>query len=1011
MSIYPQMHSKMKPYISCHWTQKNHKMERMTNPINNLLSQLKVSVDDPEFYSRVFTFISRSHKTTRPSDLEKWEKVCCEEYDDLSRRLDATDIQASTSVRNVLKTRKIAILLFTDKGELNDHLLLPLISCLNRSLYSLGPNRQCDAARQEHLLKALALLQESKEMQRFLKNVSKPHANLYADQVIRDTLNLPPNSLITDADAKRAVLSAWLCYLRQNVGSCFATAPAIIIHDEQPEQMLVDMIELLGTGRLKRTFGGIEYSVPISASWGAGDLKKPVILPVGPAATSSNVWLSPGLIAAFEAVDLIQKNDSLKARIEQNKQLVLGVTQEWNDSGNYALGSAEEVIRKVLLKQLNLKRSDLEDYNNRPRNMLQSNLMMQTASLGGGKGQACANFYIRTELAENAFKCIADNALLKTWEFTLASFSETKAQFTRWNLYASLGLESQDPGGIGLALYDVLKQKVEEAKQKIEEFQGEYEIAYQHIKYLEGRLQLASSEKEAHWIKAEYQAKRNEFNMLEEMRNRYHYRAERFANLFNVLVPIYDELFPRYFQEVYDADMHEVSASAYDDSPAGFRLLYKHGRSNTSQWTRIKSPNEFVDALASFFNNTESEVSADKSLAGLENDVSEIITAIVTQIRTQEFIESAFHRMARAHQTPMIKDPLEHLDKIEKKPWAYTSGGTMGTLVSTYYRTENAPTEVGRWVESPTELLVFLIDTVKQIPPKLLEGFDTNLNKSLLIHSPTHAFLLKPGWGLFKQAIESDVFTYTYVRDQFILPAERFIRKIELEESMQEYLIDKIAQKIPLDFQHYFRQVFSYLAGIKDPIEFRQMLVNTVSQERGLRYGNGVVREEEIDSLLWSSLPLFPARELHLRSMEILRLLPGFSPEMLETISTAWDDITLHYSGNAWLDAKILQDTVKAMICLVLEETSTTNDYHWLVSEAARQLGYAMPMPIIFADTNWVTQLFGFLVNPGTGKFELWRTDYTGTVAAPMSSWERWLDGSDRVRTWGVYTRPYEYRR
>ena len=857
----------------------------------------------------------------------------------------------------------------------------------------------------------LVTLNESKDMQRFLKNVSKPYANRYADQVIRDTLALAPNSMVTDADAKRAVLSAWLCYLRQNVGSCFATAPAIIVHDEQPEQMLMDMLEILGTGRLKRTFGGIEYSVPISASWGSGDLKRFFLLPLDISSTPSGIWLSPGLIKAFEAAGLINPDDPLKQRIEQNKKLVSSVLDTWETQAPYAITSAEELIKRVLFKQLGLTQVDLDEYENRPRNLLQSNLMMETATLGGGKGQACANFYLRLEAAENGFKCIADNALLKTWEFTLASFAETKAQFTRWNLYSSLGLGAEEEGGIGQALYSILKRKVEESNRKIEEFQAEYEIAYGNIKYLEARIRSASTEKEAQWIKAEYQSKRNEFDMLEEMRDRYHRRAQRFANLFDVLMNTYDDLFPRYFQEVYDADMHEVSSNPHDDSPAGFRLLYKHGRSNTSQWTRIKTPNEFIDALASFFNNTESEVSAAPQLAGLESEVSEMISAIVAQIRSQEFLETAFYRMARAHQTPIIKDPLQHLDKIEKKPWAYTSGGTMGTLVSCYYKTESLPTETERWVENPTELLVFLLDTVKQIPPKLFEGFENDPSKSLLIHSPTHAFLLKPNWGLFKEAVQSEVFTYTYVRDQFILPAEKFIRKMDMEESMQEFLIGRIAQKVVPDFRHYFRQVFSYVAGKKDPVEFRNMLVHTISHERGLRYGRGVIQIDEIDSLLFSALPLFPAYELKARSDEILAKLPNISPQLLEDVAALWDEMTPSIAGEMWMDAKTLQNVTKAMICLASQETSSQYNYHWEVSQAARELGYAMPMPIIFADTNWTRDMFAFLVSPGTGRFELWRVDYTGSVGAPMSAWEQWLNGSDRVRTWGVYVRPYEYRR
>ena len=127
-------------------------------------------------------------------------------------------------------------------------------------------------------------------------------------------------------------------------------------------------------------------------------------------------------------------------------------------------------------------------------------------------------------------------------------------------------------------------------------------------------------------------------------------------------------LFPKYFQEVYDADMHEITSTPYDDSPAGFRLLYKYGRSNSAQWTRIQDQKEFVEALASFFVAAEMEISSSDIMEGLQHDVSEITTAIVMQIRTPEFLESAFYRMAVAHHTAPSKILWKIWIKLTKNP-------------------------------------------------------------------------------------------------------------------------------------------------------------------------------------------------------------------------------------------------------------------------------------------------------------------------------------------------------
>ena len=297
------------------------------------------------------------------------------------------------------------------------------------------------------------------------------------------------------------------------------------------------------------------------------------------------------------------------------------------------------MLKQLLLKHFNVTEKDLHEYQLRPQGMIQSSLMLQVPQSGtssGGKGQACANFLVQYEVAKNAFKALSDNALLKAWEFTVACFAENKAGFTRWNLYSSLGLGPQEKGGIGQCLYAIIHHKLEETNEKLKRLNEEHEQIYAQVKYMETRIRHAS-EKEAQWLKAEYQSKRNEFYTFQELKDKTQMKASRYANLFNVLLKFYDELFPKYFQEVYDADMHDVSSGPYDDSPAGFRLLYKFGRSNTASWQRIYTPAQFVDALASFFSTTENEIASSDELSGMQDDFSEIVTAIISHIGHMSF--------------------------------------------------------------------------------------------------------------------------------------------------------------------------------------------------------------------------------------------------------------------------------------------------------------------------------------------------------------------------------------
>ena len=99
-----------------------------------------------------------------------------------------------------------------------------------------------------------------------------------------------------------------------------------------------------------------------------------------------------------------------------------------------------------------------------------------------------------------------------------------------------------------------------------------------------------------------------------------------------------------------------------------------------------------------------------------------------------------------------------------------------------------------------------------------------------------------------------------------------------------------------------------------------------------------------------------------------------------------YDHSAQQMSLERYINASQLQSIAKGIICLAFKTTTADVDYHDLISQAAQELGYAMPQPILFADTNWVKDEFGFVVNPGTGKLELWRVDLLGPVGSRCPS-------------------------
>lgn len=969
----------------------------MSSFFQQFLSAWHESLDHPGFYQAAFSIGIKNRGLNQDPTLQVIE----DEHDDISLRIDQTGIQDSFSYRNVTSARLLACQLITDKGEIQTSLFPKVIDELQKNLYSLGPNRAVDSAMRERMLRVIKILQENKECLKLLKSISKPERNRTAEALIRETLELSSLGSITDAHARRAVLSALLCTLRQNVGSCFATAPAILIHTELMVQFLTDVKDLLGKGALKRTFGGVELSAPMSPSFGPGDLKRPISID-----HVRELGGAPGLLRALATVPFFPEGSVELDRIPflQMRLDRLSFQTFWT--------TPEEILKSLLLQEMKLSRKDLEDYEKRLKGVIQSHFLVQSAGGSfGGKSGLCQKFLSDFDLAKNVFRRMTVNPLLKAWEYTLASFSETKIQFTRWNLYASLGFGAEDVGGIGACLYKGVERRLSVLNQRVQELQIEYEQVYTQVKILEGRVNRAASEQEWKWAKAEYESRIQEFYTFEEIRNETSQRAKKMANLFKNLIEAFDSLFPNYFQEVYDADLQDVVQEFYDDSPAGFRLHFKHGRSLTAQWTPIRNPGEWIQALTSFFNSAERDLANQPLFQGLEKDVSELFSELILHVQTKEFLETAFRRMAIQHQMPLIANPLDHLEKIEKKPWAYTSGGVMSSFVSCYFRLETSPKQTGRWVESPTELAIFLIDTLKKMPEKDLSYFQESEIPSLLMNSPTHAFLLKPGLSFFKKAWQSQDFTYTWLRDAVIAPMQRFWSQIFLDSNDLRKLVLLLAPTLPKRYQNDFLSAFSGISGKMTPSDFRQYLIFYMEKDKRLQANGKVVfSQDEIDSSLYQLLPLFPRDRLREKLEMLFEGINTIDESVKSSLKVISEDIYSKITSDI-LSAMDLRKVAKGLLCLTLEKSFLSFNLQKEVENKGKELGFFSPMPLLFADTNWPKEWFGFVVNPGSEKFELWRLDETGSTGYPMSGWEIWLNGSRKDREWSIYNNYQEYHR
>jgi hypothetical protein len=833
------------------------------------------------------------------------------------------------------RAKLLATYLIEENGELNKEKLVELIALFEKSGSAIYLEELSDGVLFSHQLHFLKKLHADTALTRALKRFHRPLCHSFAQQLIRLSLGLSLTEPLLDMHIRRAALAAALTPLRQNVGSCFATAPAILIQSEQVENLFADLYQLLTTGKLKRVFGGIEFMVPLSPSTGCGDLKRAIDFSHG-----AQMALGPGVIDVFVFGGLIP------SQLDPAKKVELAASLLEPFVAKRAHITFESLIRQLLPE--------------------------------------------KEKEAREIFKASCDNALLKAWEFTLASFSEVKMEFSRWNLYSSLGLHPEEKNGIGATLHHYISGKLEEENQKVQKLQGDYEIAFEQVRGTESLLKNASSEAEIRRLRAEHQARLYHMQACLEQRDITHADAERYALFLDFLIKQYDLRFPHYFQEIYDAEMQEFKGGLYDDAPAGFRLVYKHGRSDAAVWSMISSAQEYVDALIDFFRMIESEISSACEWEKGKNELPTITSILIQHLRSTEFINSSLVRAIKAHHLATNKNQLVEIAPHDKKPWVYSSGGSLANLIKVYFRREGSVTEESKWVESPAQLLIFILDTLKALPAMVEKSLLSQPKKALLMTSPTHAFLLHPGSRSLREGWQDRGFTYTWVRDHLILPSEQFWAKCHLSPEQQRFLASLFFKQYPL--------LKSDLALSRSSLSvrhFRESVVKELSGKMRLSSHDSSELAALFDGFLFEMLPLTENGALQ----EELNRLVGPLPERI------FD--TLPRLTSAFVTAKELKENAKALF-LTTKSLSPSTDIHEWVAQKARASGLAPPSLNAFADSNWSQYYFSFALNPGTHLLELWRTDLTGSKGMPMSVWKPYLDGTSRA-PWSIYTRPAEY--
>ncbi|NDD58523.1 MAG: hypothetical protein EBZ47_04615 [Chlamydiae bacterium] len=886
--------------------------------------------------------------------------------------IEKLGLQDSGKFKTQRRSLKIAQSLIDADGEWDMEQLKFLVEEFHTRGYISLISSANDSVFTDFFKNTLKQFLDQKKIRSLLSRFQAPLGNQACEHLIRDCLQLNLSHVLTSRDIRVAVLSACLYPLRQNVGSCFATAPAILIQSEQIENFLNDLMDILSKGKLLRVFSGKEHSVPMSPSPGVGELRKNIShIPLEYMLSYSLSFFYPS-----QQAGLLDDQSSIK---EKRDAIFKAFSQFLISKGPF---TAEQFFLFFSLSYFGIDQQELDQYLIHEKQVINRSLKLGVyyhASYSK-KQINCLSAYSAFEKAKKSFLSMTENLLARTWEYTIASFSESKMEFSKWNLFQSIGMQPEDQHGIGPIVFTYVENKITQCNQKLEHLHEDYQIAFNQLRATETLLQQASNESDIRRLKAEFQSRGYHMQACLENRDRFYKKSSFYPQFFSFFMQKMSDQFTEYFQEIYDAEMREVEVREYEDSPAGFRLVFKHGRKDASVWSLIHDSSGFIQSLLDFLILVEPQLVAEAKPHSCEEDVKEILVMISHHFRTQSFLDSAFQRALasgkRGHDT-------------HRTPWSYVSGGAMAELLKTYYRTEKDISEEVFSAQSPLDLFTLLLETMKGIPYNFSAFFPFDHQKNVLMHSPTHAFSLLPYENIFFQGWDNNQFTYTWIRDQYVQPAKGFYHQLTLSEDEWEFLIERFCAALPTKLAAQVRQNVRIDA-------------NLGWKETGLQIAKALdgpsVLSDAFDSFLMANLPLSDKNNWK------DRILLLFEEKDFEIFLSQLPEIPVKYlSGRDLLElAERLYCCYKGTVCFDI-------DIKKYLYQQAEKHQLATPSPCIFADTNWSQNYFAFVLSPLFGELQLWRVAKVGRDGINMRSWDQVFHGKESGN-FSIYIKPQEYQ-
>jgi len=778
-----------------------------------------------------------------------------------------------------------------------------------------------------------------------LQRFHAPKSGTLGWHLLRKFPYLSFKKILLDSDVKRGALAAFLTEIRQTIGSCFATAAGQYIREKDPMQFFKDLESILYLGGLKRVFEGQELNAPALLNIGEGELHTEVLR------------LETRRTLALIIFDAL-------SQILNDKKITLLSIWHFVKKGSQTTTLHEELAQFF------------QEHFAIPAPIWKEHFAPVNPPYD--------SYWLKVQESWQAAKAYVSgymqNPLLKAWEYALASFSDVKLEFTHWNSFLALGLDSREPKGLSVFLHKALQKRVDELTEQVEEIQKDIQTTGGYIQSLQMRARSATSESDLARMQSSVRGQESRYYRLRAELRDLQMRIQNLAKVLPVLIQSLSKKFQSYFQEVYDPSLAQSEQGRLrDDRIAGFCLAQKRGLTDPSLWTLIKTQEAYEVSLSQFFQSYFAEMSHLPELEQVHSkDLSFISNAIHQFVSQPDFIQDAIHRCKRKKE--------RNFDDSLFTPWSYLSGGSLNQVLEVYYSKEEAFEEMEKMPRSNEELMAFFIESAFELDFKDQEASRQFplVGGRFLMSAPEHSCLFQPGSKGFLASWSKEQFPFTWIRDCVIAPSVA---------SLSSYTFNTFAAAGFLD------RFLSYL-----PQNLKDLLVDLDFSNQNLRKAADQITKRLPEPLKTHVVAIFdacaytflPIQQGQFALDSILELLIAILPEQRSICEEGFRQARLekHIPKHALIDKVEMFSYVKALYIKVTKTVTSGFSIEERLEEVANERGYSLCRSLRFADSNWTKDYLSFVVNPRTLSLEVWRTDFSSSIGAPMETWNLQLENS-----------------